>query len=135
MTLLQQPIERKLSALLGEEVTFEQLKVSLLAGSIEFVGLKVGNFITAARGVAKVAVSRALKGEIVVRSLTIERPVVHIEHLPKRAKPVAKSKSPAKTEEDKTRWTFDVERVLIIDGQVNISPRLALKKLLLELKR
>jgi len=38
MAFVQQSIERRLSALLGAEVTFEKFKLSLLGGSIEAGG-------------------------------------------------------------------------------------------------
>ena len=74
MAILQPVIERKLSSLLGAPVSFEQLNISLLGGSIETIGVKAGDFLTVARVAAKAAVARALKGEIVVSSVTIEKP-------------------------------------------------------------
>src|SRR5687767_14087261 len=137
MFIPQQLVERKLSALLGAEVKFDQIKVSLLAGTIEATGIMVGDILTAARGVVKVAVARALKGEIIVQSLTIERPVVNVRnfhHAPKQSAtaPHADHKD---DDDTKTRWKFDAEKVLIIDGLINISPKLQVEKLLLELKR
>ena len=68
---LESMIQRKLSELLGREVTFEKLTASLLSGSIECQGVRVaGNagddppFLTIQRIRADVAVGRALKGEI-----------------------------------------------------------------------
>jgi len=148
--ILQQPIQRKLSALLGAEVTFDKLNFSLLGGSIEAVGVKVGDLLTVDRVVAKVAVARAIKGEIVVTSLTIERPVVTLVrsadgsfNLPKSKKnESAKSpsdKDDAASDADESRWSFDVEKVLLIDGQIQLSAgesyRASIEKLLLELKR
>ena len=105
MAILQPVIERKLSSLLGADVSFEQLNISLLSSSIEAIGVKAGDFLTVARVVAKAAVARALKGEIVVSSVTIEKPIVNIAKLPKRA---AKSKTtpeskPTDVSDDKTR--------------------------------
>ena len=137
MTILQGPIERKLSALLGAEVKFEQFKVSLLSGSVEVAGVRVGEFLTVARAVVQIAVKRALKGEIVVKSLTIERPQVDLPKRPRRPERPAKSPTAPAADEpsEKTRWTFDIEKVLVLDGDVRISDRLAISKLLLELKR
>jgi hypothetical protein len=108
MNISPQWLGRKLSTILGAEVQFKELKVALLAGSIEVIDLKVGDFLTAARGVAKVSLGRALKKEIVVRSLTIERPIVDLQHLPKR-----QPRKPRDVSGDEpARWSFDLERVL-----------------------
>jgi hypothetical protein len=141
MTLLQQPIERALSSLLGMEVKFEQYKVSLLAATIEVTGIKIGGgAISAARGVANISIGRALKGEIIVKSISIERLDVNIPALPKRSPkpPSEKPREPPPLmdeEKEKPRWTFDIEKLLILEGRLVISPKLTLEKLLLELKR
>ncbi len=150
MMLLQQPIQRKLSALLGAEVTFDKLNFSLLGGSIEAVGVKVGDLLTVDRVVAKVAVARAIKGEIVVTSLTIEKPVVTLIRSADGSFNLPKSKKsePPKSVSDKTipsddneesRWSFDAEKVLVVDGQIQLSAgggyRASIEKLLVELKR
>ena len=137
MKLAQPLIERKLSALLGAEVKFDQFKVSLLSASIEVTGVKIGDGISAARGVANISLGRALKGEIIVKSITIEKPNIDIAALPKRPPrpPSEKKKKDESIEEEKTRWTFDIEKLLIVDGKVVISPNLTLDKLLVELKR
>ena len=84
MSLFQKPIQRKLSALLGAQVTFDRLDVSLLGGSLDAHGLTVAGdrpadpVLTVGRLRAEIAVARALRGEIIVKSLTIERPVLSI---------------------------------------------------------
>jgi uncharacterized protein involved in outer membrane biogenesis len=131
MNISAEWVGRKLSALLGTEVHFEKFNVSLLAGTIEVSGLKVADFLTVARVVAKVAVTRALKGEIVVQSLTIERPVADLSRLPKRPD----RRVEASDDSDKTKWKFDVEKVLVVDGEVKVAPKLPVRKVLFELKR
>ena len=159
MALLQQPIQRKLSALLGADVTFEKLNLSILSGTIEAVGVTVAGedratpVLTIARVKAEVAVARALKGEIVVRSLTIQRPAINVvrrrdgtTNLPKRIKPQADEPAPPSTQSDegpadeaeKTSWKLDVEKVLVVDGTVDIhldAFHLAAGRLLAEMKR
>src|SRR5437763_16567803 len=78
MAILQPAIERKLSSLLGAPVTFDKLNVSLIGGSIEALGVRAGDFLTIAKIRAEIAIKKALKGVIVVKSLTIERPAVTI---------------------------------------------------------
>ena len=41
MKFLQQPIERKLSRILGSQVTFDRLKISPLTGRLEAEGMTV----------------------------------------------------------------------------------------------
>jgi len=41
MKFLQQPIEKKLSALLGAKVTFARLSISPLSGKLEAEGMRV----------------------------------------------------------------------------------------------
>jgi uncharacterized protein involved in outer membrane biogenesis len=155
MALLQQPIQRKLSALLGAAVTFDKLNLSLLSGTIEAVGVTVAGedrsspLLTVARVRAEVAVARALKGEIVVRSLTIERPVVRFvrradgtTNLPKRDKKPDDATTPPATNDDagndKTSWKLDVEKLLVVDGEVHVrldAYELAVPRVLIELKR
>ncbi len=141
--ILQQTIQRKLSELLGAEVSFEKLKPSLLGGSIEAVGVRVGDLLTVGRTVAKVAIGRAFKGEIVVTSLTIERPVVKLvwgKPLPLKAKPAKpQAADGASAEDEEHRWSFDIEKVLVVDAEVQITAdggyRASVEKLLVELKR
>src|SRR4051812_23789454 len=84
MSLLQNPIQNKLSALLGTQVTFEKLNVSLLGGVLDVHGVTVAGedadppVLTVGRVRAEIALTKALAGEIVIKSLTIEGPVVTI---------------------------------------------------------
>ncbi len=146
MPILQGAIERKLSALLGALVTFDKLNLSPFKGAIEVLGVRVGDVATVARVHVEVAIGRALKGEFVVKSLTIERPTVNLVrradgslNLPKpKSKPPAAAPAPAEAEEESGKWTFDAEKVLLVDGQVNIiagTYRASVERLLVELKR
>src|SRR3954451_20573550 len=82
MAIVKPAIERKLSALLGAAVTIDKLNVSLVGGSIEAIGVTVRGvdcntpFATVALVRAEVSAKRILKGEIVVKSVAIERPVI-----------------------------------------------------------
>jgi uncharacterized protein involved in outer membrane biogenesis len=155
-TMFRQPIQRKLSALLGADVAFDKLNVSLIGGVIEAAGITVTGedkslppILTIGRVRAQIAVGRALKGEFVVRSLTIEKPVVHFvrqdgrTNLPSRAPGIEETTPVAKKDDgddkvDKTSWKFDVEKVLLVDGQViaDVDARaFSAKPVLAELKR
>ena len=145
MGLLQQPLERKLSAMLGAEVTFEKLHISLLGGSIEAQGMTVVTddptrpLLTVQRIRAEISIPAALKKEIVVRSLTVEKPVVTITrnsdgqlNLPRRTPsepngggaPVQARQTPdrgpakAGSEDSGGSWKFEAQKVLVVDGDV-----------------
>lgn len=100
MGLLKQPVERKLSAMLGAEVTFDKLNFSLLGGSVEAQGITVAGddpavpFLTIRRVKAEISLGAAMKKQFVIKSLTIEKPVVTIGrsadgglNLPRRFRP------------------------------------------------
>jgi hypothetical protein len=133
MAILQPAIERKLSSLLGANVSFEKLNVSLLGGSIEATGVRVGAkgesppLLTIARVKASIGIKRALKGEIVITSLTIERPVLSLVrrgnewNFPKRPAGAAKGKTSSAEgayDDEKTSIQFDVEKLLLVDGAI-----------------
>ena len=136
MAIVKPAIERKLSSLLGATVTIDKLNVSLLGGSIEAQGITVRGvdcntpFATCALVRAEVSRTRALKGEIVVKSLAIERPIVsYVEcdhgtasNFPRR--PMIEFHTDESDDSDglggeKTSWTLDVEKVLLVDGQAS----------------
>src|SRR5437870_4465024 len=81
MSFIRQLIERKISTVTGATVTMDEFKFSPISGTIEAVHLKmaaerfVPPFLSVERMQAKVAVARALRGEIVLHSLSVERPV------------------------------------------------------------
>ena len=49
MPILQGALERKLSSLLGVQVNFDKLNLSLFKGAIEVLGMRVGDVATVAR--------------------------------------------------------------------------------------
>jgi hypothetical protein len=125
MAIVQGVIERKLSSLLGAKVTFEKFSVSPLSGTIEAAGVRVGGdegaqgadpLLTIVLVRAQVSIKQAFKGEIVVKSITVEKPVLSFapEKLPPR--PQAGEESSAK--DDKTSWKFDIQKLFLIDGQI-----------------
>ena len=135
MAIVKPAIERKLSSLLGAIVTIDKLNVSLLGGSIEASGVTVRGvdcttpFATIARVRAEVAVTRALKGEIAVKSLTIEQPVVTYvdcdhgaaSNVPRR--PMIEFATPDEDEArggEKTAWKLEIERLFLIDGRATV---------------
>ncbi|HEY8665263.1 MAG TPA: hypothetical protein VIL86_01300, partial [Tepidisphaeraceae bacterium] len=141
---MQQSIERRLSALLGAEVTFEKFKLSLLGGSIEAGGVRVAAgagagaepILTIGRIKAEISIARAMKKEIVVKSLAIERPRFTLVrradgslNLPGRAKaqaaPAAAAPQEAVEEEAPKSWALEAHKVLLIDGEIHYRSEVA----------
>jgi hypothetical protein len=121
-------VERKISAAAGASVTFEEFKFSPLSGTIDIRGMKVAvprfatPMLTVDRVLAKVVVARALKQEIVLKSLAIEKPVLSIVYrsdgslnFDETTKARAAS---AELKEAGGAWEFECDKVLIIGGQV-----------------
>jgi hypothetical protein len=150
MGLLRQPVERKLSALLGARVTVERLNVSLLRGSLEAGGVTVGGgdgkppLLTVRRLKAELSIGRALQRQIVLKSIVIEGPVLTLEraadgslNLPRRgAGAVVPEAAPEPSERPGPRpaadddagaddvtasaWEFALEKVKLFDGAVHV---------------
>jgi uncharacterized protein involved in outer membrane biogenesis len=123
---IQDTIEKKLSELLGRQVTFERLNVSPLSGQVEAEGMTIAGdagdkpLLSVARIGAKVAVAKALAGQIVIKSMTIEGPVLRIPRLgdgsfkiPPRA-----NSSAAQERNGAGGWHVEAESVQLIDGSV-----------------
>lgn len=147
MKLLHKPIQRKLSAVLGAQVTFDKLNISLLGGFFDAHGVLVAGddanspVLTIKRVRAEISLASVLKGEISVRSVIIERPVFSLvrradgkTNLPRPIKdslepedPVEAPDDEATSEEEGTeekdrgegRWRFDVRKIQLIDGEAH----------------
>jgi hypothetical protein len=145
MGLLQHPAERRLSAMIGADVTFEKLNVSLLGGSVEAQGVRVAGddpatpVVTIRRVRAEISLGAAMKKQFVVKSLTIEKPVVTIVrgadgqlNLPKRLRPhdtATSNRSASDTvrhasdnggqDDDAGSWKLEAKKVLLVDGEAH----------------
>ncbi len=82
MSFIRQLIEKKISTATGATVMFGDFKFSPMSGKIEAMQVKVAAerfvppFLSIERLEMQVAVARALRGEIAVKSLIIDRPVL-----------------------------------------------------------
>jgi hypothetical protein len=138
MAIVQGVVERKLSALIGAKVTFQTFHFSLLTGTIEAAGMRVGDneaspLLTIVLVRIAVSIKSALKGEIVVKSITVEKPVLALTDANLPHPPAT-----AHDSDDKTTWMLDVQKLFIIDGQANLrrgSYELATGRILAELNR
>src|SRR5689334_10267277 len=80
MSFIRKLIEKKISSVTGATVMFGDFKFSPMSGTIEILNAKVAAerfvppFLAIERIEAQVNVSKALRGEIVLKSLTIDRP-------------------------------------------------------------
>src|SRR4030095_5821005 len=80
-----------------------------------------------------VSIKSALKGEIVVKSITVEKPVLALTDANLPHPPTTTHDS-----DDKTTWKLDVQKLFIIDGQASLrrgSYELATGRILAELNR
>jgi hypothetical protein len=128
MSFLRQIFERKLSAAMGAAVTFEEFKFSPLSGNVEVAGVKVAMprfatpMLTIGRISAKLHVARALKQEIVLKSLSIERPVLSIvcrtDGTLNLSAPKRGSSSSSESGSEGGAWTLECDKVLIVGGAV-----------------
>lgn len=144
MSITQNFVERKLSALLGSQVTFEKFSVSPLSGTIEAAGVRVGEgadpLLTIVLVRMQVSLKQALKGEIAVKSITVEKPVVWFSPDKLPARPASRGSEPEPKDDasDKTRWKFDVQKLFLIDGQATARLKgivLSTRRVLLDLNR
>jgi uncharacterized protein involved in outer membrane biogenesis len=161
MGLLRGQFERRLSSMLGADVRFEKLNISLLGGTLDVEGITVSSpgegatpLLTVKRVRAEVSIAAALKKEFVVKSLTIEKPVLTVVrdangqlNLPPKlsdtsATPRQTSDATSDTrasEDGGGSWKLDAKRVLVVDGEVHYREasgyHASLERLLAELKQ
>ena len=121
MEFIRRFIEEKISRATGQEVRFGKLSFSPLSGGVEVRDLSVATFLTVRKIEARIAVARAMKQEIVLRSLAIEGPVVTIArgadgktNLPTRPQWAEKT---GLAEAGKS-WEFEAQKVLLVGGRI-----------------
>ncbi|MDP9172498.1 MAG: AsmA family protein [Planctomycetota bacterium] len=84
MNIFRSLIEKQLSTIFGAEVTFSNLKISIMKGSLEAEGLTVGSaefdkpLLKVRRIRAEISVSKALSGRLAIKSIAIEEPIVKL---------------------------------------------------------
>lgn len=161
MALLRHPIQRKISHMIGADVSFEHLNVSLLGGSLDARGMRVVTgddggaepLLTVDRIRAELSLSRAIRGEIVIKSLTVDRPVLSLVRGPDGSLNLPKpldDDAPADTATPPaphgtsdaaakpSRSTVEIDKVLLVDGEVRFRQgdyRAAASGILLDLSR
>lgn len=154
MGLVRGQIEKRLSAMLGLNVSFDKFNFSLLGGSVEAQGVTITGpdpsappLLTIRRVRAEISLGAALKKEFVIKSLTIEKPVVTMTrgadgriNLP--SKPGSATTSETSTDEasgDGDSWKLDAQKVLVVDAEVHYHEangyRASIDGLLAELKQ
>jgi uncharacterized protein involved in outer membrane biogenesis len=158
MRLIREQVEKRMSAMLGAEVSFEKLNLSLLAGTIDAQGVKIQTgtadppLLTVRRLKAEVSLAAALKKELVIRSLTIENPVVYLSrsadgqlNLPQKPasdtsrQTTDRTTDTNATEEQPSSWRFEAKKVLVVDGRFtfrdeNTGYHVLIEPVLVELK-
>lgn len=105
-------IEKKLSSLLGMAVTIGKLDVSPLRGSLLAEKIVVAPMANVRRIRADISVAKALAKQINVKSLTVEGFEI--------ALPMKRAKRVRAQVEDDAQWTFDAEKISLVDGTIRI---------------
>jgi hypothetical protein len=135
MRLPKEMAERKLSAALDARVTIDALNVSLLAGSLDVIGVTVTAhgtiepLLLVRRIKADVAMSAMLRKEVVIKSVVVEGPTVSLVrradgalNLPKREGKANAAPTPGQDEPDDdvpSAWKLAAEKVQVLDGSVH----------------
>jgi hypothetical protein len=141
LPFLEELLEKKLSDALGGDVSFDRVKLSPLSGKVEVLNLaakargEADAFLIIPRIEAKIAMARALKQEISIESLRIERPFVRLP-LPILNKGHADRISPESA--PSKPWQFEADDVLVIDATIefeNAAYHAIAEKVNLSLKR
>ena len=128
MTIARRFLERRLAAFLGARVQIGRFTASVAGPRVEAADVVIAfngaaaSAVRVARLVAEVSFSRALHRAIVVKSVAVERPVVCFVqradgrfHLPR-----PRTDSTAPRGDNGRGWRLDVERVLVVDGEVRV---------------
>jgi hypothetical protein len=130
MKFVQDTVEKKLSQLLGKQVTFERLNVSPLSGQVDAEGLTVAGdganppLLSVKRISAKVAVAKALAGQIVIKAMSIESFTFNIPRLDNGLiKWPPRGKSLADRDQAKTGgWQLEAQSIQVANGTVFLGP-------------
>jgi uncharacterized protein involved in outer membrane biogenesis len=134
MKFLQDTIERKLSQLLGKQVSFEQLNISPLSGQIDAEGMTVAGdepnqpLLSVLRISAKIAVAKALAGQIVIKSLVIDGPTVNLIRRRDGSMNIPRGGERPITgdEEDKAGgWELEAQSIQVTNGRITFQDLLS----------
>lgn len=121
LPFLEELLEKKLSDALGAKVSFDRVKLSPLSGKVEALNLAAtapsGDplFLKVPRIEAKIGMARALKQEISIQSLRIERPYLRLPIALPRKAPASKNEPGSSASKP---WQFEADDVLVVDGTI-----------------
>lgn len=131
MSFIRQLIERKISAATGAVVAIGQFSFSPFTGVVEILDMKVSvsRFVPPVLGVdrifAKLSVTRALKQEIVLKELSIEKPAITIQVRSDGTSNLTrpdqhKSETPEQDKQGGGAWEFECPQISIVDAYFHI---------------
>lgn len=127
INFFRQPIEKKLSALLGTAVSIDDLDVSLLKGSAIARGVRVGGddasqpLLTLRSIQFALSISRALQKQFEVKNLTLDQPSMRLVWQRNRQWNLPKLQQATKSEDEQaSRWRFDLHKVLLVEGRIEL---------------
>jgi uncharacterized protein involved in outer membrane biogenesis len=113
MNFLLPKIEAKLSEMLGSEVRFRKLKVSPHAGALIAENMTVAGpspgrpILTVQRITAKIAIAKALRGQIAIKEMLIESPELFLD-----------SKIPRPKSSSPPSGSFPAETIRVENGKL-----------------
>lgn len=131
MSFIRQLIERKISAATGSVVAIGQFSFSPFTGVVEILDMKVSvsRFVPPVLGVervfARLSVTRALKQEIVLKELSIEKPSITIQVRSDGTSNLTrpdthKSETPEQDKQAGGSWEFECSQVSIVDAYFHV---------------
>lgn len=129
MSFLRQLIERKISAATGATVAMGDFSFSPFSGTLEMLEVKISPSrfappaLTIDRVWAKLSVAKALKQEIAVKEISIERPSLVIQIRSDGTSNLTqidphKSETPEQDKQGGGAWDFECDKIQIVDAQL-----------------
>jgi len=131
MSFIRQLIERKISAATGAVVAIGQFSFSPFTGVVEILDMKVSvsRFVPPVLGVerifAKLSVTRAMKQEIVLKELSIEKPALTVQIRSDGTSNLTrpdthKSETPEQDKQAGGSWGFECDQISVIGANLQL---------------
>ncbi len=128
MEFIRKFVEQKIASATGAAVRMGAFSFSPLSGTVEMRDLEVAAPLLSIRRIeAKLAVARALRQEIVIKSLVIDGPDVRVVrrsdgtfNFPQRtgSAPAPKTQT---ADSSSGKWEFEAQKVLLVGGRVEFT--------------
>jgi hypothetical protein len=114
--MFQEKIEKALSKLTGQQVRMEKFKLSPFSGSLEIIGLRIGELLQIRRISGNMSMAKALAKEIAIKSMTIEGVNVRLTAADLKPRKIS-------VPSGKEGWSVTAEIILLRDLAVHLPER------------